>query len=270
MVKSKSKEKSKLGSFFKRVATSLVLIPLVIACVILGYPTIFLLALLGGALLSWEWSTMVSNSRPTFYAMCYFFVTVAAILLKPIIVPAFVMIVAFTVAFCKSKGETNRKLLLLGIPYIACGIGSIVSIYTYYGPYIVLWFMFVVWGVDIGGYFVGTTVKGPKLAPKISPNKTWSGLLGGVLLAVLVSYGVMLFFKVNSQVSVYYLVLAGILAVIAQVGDLVESYIKRRLGVKDSSNLIPGHGGIFDRIDGLIFAAPFAYLMLSNLAKIVK
>jgi len=64
--------------------------------------------------------------------------------------------------------------------------------------------------------------------------------------------------------------MAAILAVIAQIGDLIESFIKRRLNIKDSSNLIPGHGGIFDRIDGLIFAAPFAYLMLVNLAKFVK
>ena len=263
-------EKSKLKSFLKRVATSLVLIPVVIACIILGYPTLFLLALLGAALLSWEWANMVPSSRPTFYAITYFFVAVVAIMLKPWLVPAFVMVVALTVAVCKSKGEEHRKFLILGVPYIAIGVGSIVAMYTSYGPYIVLWFMFLVWGVDIGGYLVGTTVKGPKLAPKISPNKTWSGLLGGVLLAVLISYGVMIFFKVNHNISVYYLVMAGILAVIAQIGDLIESFIKRRLGVKDSSNLIPGHGGIFDRIDGLIFAAPFAYLMLANLAKIVK
>ncbi|MBR2922397.1 MAG: CDP-archaeol synthase [Alphaproteobacteria bacterium] len=272
MVKSKAKDnsKSKLNSFLKRVATSLVLIPVVIACIIFGYPTLYLLALLGAALLSWEWASMVPNSRPTFYAMNYFFVAMVAVLMNPIIIPALVMVVAFTVAFCKSKGEDNRKLLLLGVPYIACGIGSIVSIYSAYGPYIVLWFMFVVWGVDIGGYLVGSTVKGPKLAPKISPNKTWSGLLGGILLAVAVSYGVMVLFKVSPQVSAYYLIMAGIIAAIAQVGDLIESYIKRRLDIKDSSNLIPGHGGIFDRIDGLIFAAPFAYLMLANLAKIVK
>ena len=263
-------EKSKLKSFFKRVATSLVLIPLVIACIILGYPTLFLLALLGAALLSWEWANMVPNSRPTFYAVTYFFGAVSAIMLKPWLVPAFVMVVALTVAFCKSKGEAHRKFLLLGIPYITIGIGSIVYLYTAYGPYIVLWFMFLVWGVDIGGYFVGTTVKGPKLAKKISPNKTWSGLIGGVLLAVAISYGVMVFFSVNDSVREYYLIMAAILAVIAQIGDLIESFIKRRLGVKDSSNLIPGHGGIFDRIDGLIFAAPFAYLMLVNLAKFIE
>lgn len=263
-------EKSKLKSFIKRIITSLVLIPIVIACIIIGYPTIFLLALVGAALLSWEWATMVPNSRPTFYAVCYFFTAVVTIMMKPIIIPVVVMLFALSIAFCKSKGETHRKMLLLGIPYIAFGIGSIISIYAAYGPYIVLWFVFVVWGVDIGGYFVGTTVKGPKLAPKISPNKTWSGLLGGVLLSVLISYGVMCFFKVSASASVYYLVMAAIIAVIAQIGDLIESFMKRRLGVKDSSNLIPGHGGIFDRIDGLIFAAPFAYLMLINLARIVK
>ena len=263
-------EKSKLKSFIKRVATSLVLIPLVIACIVLGYPTILLLALTGAALLSWEWANMVPSSRPTFYAVCYFFVAAISIMMKPVIIPIVVMIFTLALAFCKSKGEKERKLLLLGIPYIAFGVGSLISIYTAYGPYILLWFVFLVWGVDIGGYFVGTTVKGPKLAPKISPNKTWSGLLGGVLLSVLISYVVMCLFNVSSKVTVYYLVMAGILAVIAQVGDLVESSIKRHLKIKDSSNLIPGHGGIFDRIDGLIFAAPFAYLMLVNLARIVK
>jgi hypothetical protein len=155
MAKSKSKENSnsKLNSFLKRLATSLVLIPVVIACIIFGYPTLFLLALLGAALLSWEWANMVPNSRPLFYAITYFFVAVVAIWMKPVIIPAFVMVVALAVAFCKSKGETNRWMLLLGVPYIAIGIGSIVSIYTSYGPYIVLWFMFLVWGVDIGGYF---------------------------------------------------------------------------------------------------------------------
>lgn len=263
-------EKSKLKSFIKRMITSLVLIPLVIACIILGYPTIFLLALVAAALLSWEWSTMVPNSRPTFYAVCYFFAAVVAILMKPLIIPVAIMLGALALMFIKSKGEAHRKLLLLGIPYIAIGIGSIVSIYVAYGPYIILWFIFLVWGVDIGGYFVGTTLKGPKLAPKISPNKTWSGLAGGVLLSALISYGVMIFFNVSATVSVYYIVLAIILAVIAQIGDLIESYIKRRLNIKDSSNLIPGHGGIFDRIDGLIFAAPFAYLLLVNLSRIVK
>ena len=263
-------EKSKLKSLLKRVATSLVLIPVVVGCIIFGDLTTLLLALVGAALLSWEWANMVPSSRPTFYAICYLFVSSITIMVKPILIPIIIMIFTLALAFCKSKGEKERLLLLLGIPYIAFGIGSLISISLAYGPYILLWFVFVVWGVDIGGYFVGTTVKGPKLAPKISPNKTWSGLLGGVLLSVVISYAVMCFFDVSNQAAVYFLVMAGILAVIAQIGDLVESSIKRHLNIKDSSNIIPGHGGIFDRIDGLIFAAPFAYLMLVNLARIVK
>ena len=125
-------EKSKLNSFLKRVATSLVLIPVVIGCIVMGYPTIFLLGLLGAGLLSWEWANMVPNARPTFYAITYFFVAITAIMLKPWLVPAFVLVVAFAIAFCKSKGEEHRKFLLLGVPYIAIGVGSIISIYTAY------------------------------------------------------------------------------------------------------------------------------------------
>ena len=118
-----------------------------------------------------------------------------------------------------------------------------------------LWFVLVVWGVDIGGYVVGTTVKGPKLAPSISPNKTWSGLLGAIVFAALISVAVASVFERSDYVT--FALLGGVLAVVAQIGDLLESKVKRYLNIKDSSNLIPGHGGIFDRVDGLIFAAPF-------------
>ena len=132
-----------------------------------------------------------------------------------------------------------------------------------------LWFIFMVWGVDIGGYIIGSALKGPKLAPHISPNKTWSGLIGGVILAVSVSFIYMYATKhifdlpmpLNEQLR--FAQLGAFIAVVAQIGDLIESAIKRYLGVKDSSNLIPGHGGIFDRIDGLIFAAPIVYCYFS-------
>ena len=117
---------------------------------------------------------------------------------------------------------------------------------------------------DIGGYVFGCSLKGPKLAPKISPNKTWAGLLGGIFLAVVISYGICWYFDAGAVVNAY-ITMAAALAVIAQIGDLIESAIKRHLGLKDSSNIIPGHGGIFDRVDGLIFAAPFALLILRNL-----
>ena len=257
-------EKSKLVSFLQRLIVTIILVPAVIYCIVKGYTTTYLLAVLGAALLSWEWSSMVTNKRPAFYAVTYFFVAVTAIVLGSPVAFLFILVVALALAFWKSRNEEHRKLLLLGIPYISIGIGSIIEIYTLYGPQMVLWFMFVVWGVDIGGYVFGCSIKGPKLAPKISPNKTWAGLFGGVLLAVAVSYGVCWYFDALSVVKSY-MVMSAIIAVIAQTGDLIESAIKRHLNLKDSSNIIPGHGGIFDRVDGLIFAAPFALLMLANL-----
>ena len=128
-----------------------------------------------------------------------------------------------------------------------------------------LWFLFMIWSVDIGGYIIGSSLKGPKLAPSISPNKTWSGLIGGVVLACSVSFLYMLAMQkifdlpMPMTEQLKFIQLGVFIAVVAQIGDLIESAIKRYLGIKDSSNLIPGHGGIFDRIDGLIFAAPIVY-----------
>jgi phosphatidate cytidylyltransferase len=110
--------------------------------------------------------------------------------------------------------------------------------------------------IDIGAYFVGRGVGGPKIAPSISPSKTWAGLAGGVLGAML-SLG--LYFYVGSAAALGGLTLVAellpfaiLLAVVAQTGDFCESWLKRRAGVKDSSSLIPGHGGFFDRVDGLL------------------
>lgn len=259
-------EKSKFNSLIKRIVTTIVLVPVVVGCIMYGNPSIFLLALLGAALLSWEWADMVPSKRPSFYAITYLLVTAAAIFIEPVLAAVIAGILALALAYLKSSKEKWRWFLLLGIPYISIGIGSIIGIYTLYGPKMVLWFMFLVWAVDIGGYVFGCSIKGPKLAPKISPNKTWAGLIGGMVLAVAVSYAVCWYFDVEDwRVMRGYMIMAALLAIIAQIGDLIESYIKRRLGLKDSSNLIPGHGGIFDRIDGLIFAAPFACMMLQNM-----
>lgn len=259
-------EKSSINSFSKRLITTVILVPLVIGCVVYGYTSMYLLAMLGAALLSWEWATMVPNKRAPFYAVAYFFIAVTATLLGSLEGWIGSMVLALILVFFKTRDENHRWLLLLGIPYISVGIWALVEIYTLYGAQMVLWFLFLVWGVDIGGYIFGCTLKGPKLAPGISPNKTWSGLIGGVALAMAVSYGVCWYFNAADwSIFKFYLIMAGILAVIAQIGDLIESAIKRHLGLKDSSNLIPGHGGFFDRVDGLIFAAPFAVLILRSL-----
>ena len=120
----------------------------------------------------------------------------------------------------------------------------------------VLFLVAVVWASDIGAYAVGRLAGGPKLAPAISPGKTWSGAVGGLLIAMLAGAAVALGLEPGSVVRA--LTIAALLAVVSQAGDLFESWTKRRFGVKDSGRLIPGHGGLLDRLDGLLAAAPVA------------
>jgi phosphatidate cytidylyltransferase len=132
------------------------------------------------------------------------------------------------------------------------------------GSVMLMYVLCIVWATDIGAYFTGRTVGGPKLAPTISPGKTWAGLGGGIAAAAVVG-GIGYIFS-PFPTKIYWAILLGaLLAVVAQAGDLFESWLKRRAGVKDSGTLIPGHGGLLDRADGMIFTLPlFALLVYSS------
>ena len=127
------------------------------------------------------------------------------------------------------------------------------------GMLAVFWLFLSVWSCDTGAYVSGRSIGGPKLAPRISPNKTWAGLLGGILAAMVAS--VLLALISGSESTVLFAIQGALLALISQCGDLAESSVKRRFDVKDSGNLIPGHGGILDRADGVLFAAPALVLL---------
>lgn len=115
------------------------------------------------------------------------------------------------------------------------------------GEGILLWLLAVTWATDIFAYFAGRAIGGPRLAPAISPGKTWAGLAGGVAGAAVVG------FLIGRGIGQDWLMLLGApMAVVAQLGDLFESWLKRKAGVKDSGSLLPGHGGAFDRLDGLL------------------
>lgn len=122
-----------------------------------------------------------------------------------------------------------------------------------------LFLLFVVWASDVGAYLTGRLVGGPKLVPHISPGKTWAGTLGGIVAAVLV--GCAAGWLTPTAEPVRAAMIAAVLCVIGQVGDLAESWAKRRSGVKDSGTLIPGHGGLLDRLDALLTVAPFGALL---------
>jgi phosphatidate cytidylyltransferase len=115
--------------------------------------------------------------------------------------------------------------------------------------------LLVVWATDIGGYFAGRGIGGPKLWPRISPNKTWAGAIGGFAASIVVAAGFAAF-RLGETIPL--LVLASVLSIASQLGDLFESAVKRRFGVKDSSRIIPGHGGVLDRLDGFVAAVVLA------------
>lgn len=131
-----------------------------------------------------------------------------------------------------------------------------------FGLFAMLFIFATVWATDILAYFCGRALGGPKLAPRISPGKTWSGAIFGAAAGIAAGVGVALFIRQGGGWTIPTVAL--VLSIASQMGDLFESWVKRRWGAKDSSKLIPGHGGVMDRVDGLVFAA-FAAFLLGNL-----
>ncbi|MDQ2954330.1 MAG: phosphatidate cytidylyltransferase, partial [Pseudomonadota bacterium] len=142
-------------------------------------------------------------------------------------------------------GVLYASVLLLALVFIRSG--------AEFGFMAIIFLFAVVWATDIFGYFVGRTMGGPKLAPSISPKKTWSGAIGGILGAVGAALAIVIAIRDASLLTA--LTLGLLLSIAAQAGDLFESQLKRRFAAKDASGLIPGHGGVMDRLDGFLAAA---------------
>ena len=158
------------------------------------------------------------------------------------------------------KGQSDQtKWRLVGFIYILIPIYSVIKIRLYDAD-ILFWMFAVIWATDIFAFFAGKSLGGAKLAPTISPNKTWSGLAGGILASVLI--GFMSSFMFAGSV-LFFIFISALLAIVEQASDLLESKFKRIFGVKDSGNLIPGHGGVLDRLDGMMLVAPLVLVLIT-------
>lgn len=188
---------------------------------------------------------------------------VSAIVLAPLILAAlwfgfpwldFVAALAAPIMVSECVRLTPRRPVrrIVAIVYVLAALVALLWLrhQPQSGRETVLWIVVCVWATDIGAYFLGKIAGGVKLAPRISPGKTWSGLIGGVCWSAVASAAMGLVFQRGETLPLA-LVGAG-LAVVAQIGDLLESAAKRDAGLKDSGALIPGHGGLLDRVDGLI------------------
>ena len=263
---------ARTGDLKTRVLSALVLAPVVLVAVWLGGWVFRALIAVGAVLSAAEWVNLVPNPRKTpallLSAGGVFLALVAQIVAGPL--AAMLVAVIAAVAAALVAGGTDRWLLGVGVIYVVAGIAGLMWLRDQpdVGLSLFLFTMLAVWATDVGAYAAGRTIGGPKLAPRISPKKTWAGLIGGMASSALVGWGVAMAF--GAQRPLLALAVGGVLAVVAQAGDLFESAVKRRFNVKDSGHLIPGHGGILDRIDGLLVAAPVLALFHATLGTAVS
>ncbi|HEV7369083.1 phosphatidate cytidylyltransferase [Arenibaculum sp.] len=244
-----------------RTVSALVLGPAVLLLAYLGgwFFLALLLLLAAGAVV--EWVRLVAPGRHRAALAVALAGTSGAILAgilsgagTGLAVAVAAMLALYPVA--RHGGAGHAWLVAFAVPYV--GFGALALAWLRDRPEqglgLLTYILLVVWATDIGAYAAGRTIGGPKLAPRISPKKTWAGLLGGMAAAAATGYAVAAAFGAAGPGTAA--LLGAALAVVAQAGDLFESAIKRRFDVKDSGRLIPGHGGLLDRIDGLIAAAP--------------
>lgn len=248
-----------------RVASAVVLIPIVLAMTWAGSIWFGLFIASAALFMGIEWAKLVHDSRPVQLAL-HVLAAIAAALL-PAIAGTLLIVWCIAVLWVASvfhrwlKNNPHTLWSVVGVPYVALSALSMVLLRSdsHHGLIAVYWLLFVVWGADTLAYFAGRTIGGPKLLPAISPHKTWAGLAGAVVGGILCSA---LFASVTGLESVLWLCGVGaLMAVVEQAGDFFESALKRKAGVKDSSALIPGHGGMLDRVDGLVAAAMAATLI---------
>ncbi len=246
---------SKRSELPQRIVAGLALMALALGAVWAGFYWFMAFWLIAAALVNWEWQTLVGEEKR---------------LLRVTLGTAALAVAAFLSVHDETSGAA--VIVLLGVAIVglvgrsvwaAGGVvyagAMLIAVCTLrsseeFGARAILWLFALVWGVDIMAYFGGRLIGGPKLWPRVSPGKTWSGFVVGVVCGA--AAGAFLSPEGGAKVSLFALGLVG--GALAQGGDLFESAIKRRFGVKDSSHLIPGHGGLMDRLDGFIAAAIFA------------
>jgi len=252
-----------------RIISAAVLAPVVIGVIFLGSPWFDALIVLAVALMGFEWGRMAfAGPRIQVFFFSCALALVALLTGTSSGGTAVLVMIGGAVAVSVSLLLCGRNPVLLSV-IAFCGIGATgvgliwLRGLPEIGIELLIWLLVTVWATDTGAYFSGKTIGGPKLAPQISPGKTWAGLIGGVVLAAAWGAAFASFSEIGSPFALA--LVSAVLALFAQAGDLSVSVAKRRFAVKDAGRLIPGHGGLLDRADGLIGTAPLVAAMMALL-----
>lgn len=245
----------------QRIVVGAVLIVVAVAATWFGGTAFWMLATAGGLIMLSEFAGLVKASdhhrRVALYALCLPLGVVSPLALGPGFFGLGLLIGMATAVWIVSKNAP----LGAGLVYVGLPVLALLWIMTLPdGLILTFWALSLVWATDIGAFFAGRGIGGPKVAPAISPNKTWAGLIGGVVAATLLAF----VFHTRLGLKMELVMATPFLAFSAQAGDFFESWLKRRAGVKDSGNLLPGHGGVLDRLDGVVTSAPLAALVIAG------
>jgi phosphatidate cytidylyltransferase len=256
---------AKWADLSARTLSAAVLIPAVLVDVWVGGIWFNILVAFIAVLIAHEWTVMAHGRSSAQFALH------AAAALSGALLPLEVGLWGAAVTICmlwiasallaSLQAGPRSAWTYLGVPYAGFPAMALVLLRAdpLYGAAAILWCLAIVWAADTLAYFAGRTIGGPKLAPVISPKKTWAGL-GGAIAGSAAASALVAAFAGLPAVAILTL-LAGILALFEQAGDLFKSALKRHYGVKDSGDLIPGHGGVIDRVDGLIAVAVAAAII---------
>jgi phosphatidate cytidylyltransferase len=244
-----------------RIAVALVLAPLAIAIGYAGgwlWTALVTLATIG---LYVEWLMIVGAAdKPRIVALGVVALTTSGLCLVAERVDAAFTVDAVGFLAVAAIARERRGWIATGFFYAAAAQAAsvLVRLDSANGFVALVFVLLIVWVTDIGGYFAGRGIGGPKLWPRVSPRKTWAGAIGGFVASLMVAAGFVAF---DFGRAAWLLALGAILSIVSQLGDLFESAVKRRFGVKDSSHIIPGHGGLLDRLDGFVAAIVLAAIL---------
>ena len=247
-----------------RIASALVMAAVAFSLLYAGALPFTVLILIVALIMSWEWGNVVRGAGTDAVLVVHGIVVTAAVILAGLGYAALALIALIAGTFIVGALRFGEKARLSAVGVLYVGFPAVALVVLRLGaePYgfqAVLFVVLAVIATDTLAYFTGRGVGGPKLWPSVSPNKTWSGLMGGISGAAMVGGA---FAYTIGSASIIRLALIGLaLGLIAQGGDLAESSLKRSFGVKDASSLLPGHGGLMDRMDGIVAAAVLALLI---------
>jgi phosphatidate cytidylyltransferase len=254
------------SSLGRRLLSGLALAPVPIAAVWFGSPWLPLLTALAAAVMAWEWRRLCGGGRFGALGLVLVAVVVAAVAAAAICAIGVAVAVAaagaaLVLAVARAGNDAEPEWMAAGALWLALPCVCLLWLARTEGGgrATLLWLLAVVWATDIGAYAAGRSLGGPRLAPRWSPRKTWAGLLGGAVCAGLAGWATAAW--LGRAPGFPLAALSAALAIVEQFGDVAESLAKRRFGVKDSSSLIPGHGGLLDRVDGLLAVVPTVALL---------